>query len=208
MANIQDASQYVYTAPPQGWQPMNNSQNTGDQDASQYLYTVPPQGWPPMEASQNTGDQQASFFQGGSYTTGELGGGYGEAYPTGQPVDTASQSYTDSAYNYSTGQGYQDAGQLYPGYSYAGGTYPDMQAFGQSYDCYAGTTVGLTDTGAQTSDSGVRAVAEVLFGGSGAFRKIPLGRKGFVFRKRKAEDCTPAWSNAFATRQDPCDCRR
>eukprot|EP00922_Rhytidocystis_sp_ex-Travisia-forbesii_P068876 GHVS01102740.1.p1 GENE.GHVS01102740.1~~GHVS01102740.1.p1 ORF type:complete len:192 (-),score=10.18 GHVS01102740.1:175-750(-) len=191
MANSHDASKYPYTGPPQYLEGMNVNQNF---NASQ--------------SYQNTGDGQTSFHEGRSYYPGGLGDQYGGVYPTTQLVDTTSQGFREGAYNYADGQGYQDVGQRYPGYGYSGGIYPDMQASGQSYGDYAGTTLGLSQTAGLPSDTGVRAVAQVLFGGSGAFNAIPLGHQAVVFRKRRTGDCSPAWSNAFSTRRDPCECRR
>ncbi|KAL8447882.1 hypothetical protein Emed_004177 [Eimeria media] len=55
-------------------------------------------------------------------------------------------------------------------------------------------------------DAGVYAVAGALFGGSGAFRTIPIQFKP-IFRRRRPGDSLPEWGNAFVTRVDPCECR-
>lgn len=54
-------------------------------------------------------------------------------------------------------------------------------------------------------DAGVFAVSCALFGGSGAFRNIPIQFKP-VFRRRRRGDCLSEWCNAFVTRVDPCEC--
>eukprot|EP00922_Rhytidocystis_sp_ex-Travisia-forbesii_P047953 GHVS01071469.1.p1 GENE.GHVS01071469.1~~GHVS01071469.1.p1 ORF type:complete len:197 (-),score=23.95 GHVS01071469.1:366-956(-) len=196
MASAQYGSPYTYVGHPQYGEGLDFSEHF-------------PAGQPYQEDG-GAGDQQVSCYRSGSFFPGGVADQQGGAYsyqqqqPTnyafGQSGEPANQGFTEGSYDYTTGKQHQDMGQV--------GSYPDMQGFAQPSDGYTDAAAGQFYTTVQPSDTGVRAVAEVLFAGSGAFTAIPLGHQSTVFRKRKSGDCNPAWSNAFTTRKDPCECRR